>query len=169
MSSSEEELPETITFSESRQRFRNKLKEENESKRAQKKRSVKQLHTQQGTTHKPVPDEERKDSSLQVPETKIFHQAANAARSARTKTVYLQNKKSDRRVSRKRSKKRMDNVEIILLSENSKWAHEKSSNDNPEKFLKEHFYGDRLLRCSRKDANLTRSKHLCRPSPYFYG
>ncbi|GJD08221.1 hypothetical protein Gasu2_25240 [Galdieria sulphuraria] len=78
-------------------------------------------------------------------------------------------KQQTRHTQQERSKKRLDNVEIILLSENSKLANGYTTSGQPEKFLKEHFYGGRLLRCSKKDANLTRSKQLHRPSPYFHG
>ncbi|EME30838.1 uncharacterized protein Gasu_18540 [Galdieria sulphuraria] len=171
MSCSDEELPESITFSESRQRFHKKLKEEKESKKAQDKRSVryKQLDSpiEQSNTYELFPRGEGNSSRLQVPETEIFRQAANATHAARSKTIYLQ--KSVQRTLQKRSKKRLDNVEIILLSENSKLANGYTTSGQPEKFLKEHFYGGRLLRCSKKDANLTRSKQLHRPSPYFHG
>lgn len=167
---SDEELPETVTFSESRQRFQNILREEKESKTVQSKHFFidKQPCAAQGTSLKFVSEKIEDDSTLHVPETEIFRQAASATRFDRVKTEFLPSKKSVKKKSQK-SKKRVGNVQLVWLAENSQLARKKSANDNPEKFLKDHFYGSRLLRSFKKDANLTRSKHLYRPSPFFRG
>jgi len=161
MSTSDDEaLPESVSFSESRKLFQNKLKEEKESRKAQRKRSVVRKQSSRG--------QQNKDSCADhAPDTQLFRQAAETAQFKKNQTVFLQ-KKSRRKTPRKKSKKRTGNAQVMLLRENSKLALKSSASDNPEKFLKQHFYGNRLMRSSRTDANLTRSKQLYLPSPYFY-